>query len=117
MAGLNRPRYPQHRLLRPATCRWHRDRGHARGRWQHRGSRPGQPAPAMTTGRRSGNQDAGLERLKRRCPRWRIWRGHATGEYWAMPPRGHPTAQTLIAARDLDALARRIAQAEEQHDL
>jgi hypothetical protein len=66
----------------------------------------------MNTGQGSDNQDAGLERLKRQYPQWRIWRGHATGDYWAMPPRGHPTARELICAHDLGELANRLGQAE-----
>jgi hypothetical protein len=34
-----------------------------------------------------------------------------------MPPRRHLTGGELISARDLDELAWRLAQAEEQHDL
>jgi hypothetical protein len=40
-----------------------------------------------------------------------------TGDYWAMPPRGHPTQYELITARDAEELAQRLAEAEEQHDL
>jgi hypothetical protein len=65
---------------------------------------------------RSGdNLDAGLDRLRRQYPRWRIWRGGTTGDYWAMPPRGHPTARELISASDVGELARRLARAEERH--
>jgi len=39
----------------------------------------------------------------------------ATGDYWAMPPRGHPTARELISAIDIGELARRLAQAEGRH--
>jgi hypothetical protein len=46
-----------------------------------------------------------------------IWRGGFTGDYWAMPPRGHPTVRELISARDLDELAWTLAEAGEQHDL
>jgi hypothetical protein len=34
-----------------------------------------------------------------------------------MPPRGHPTQDELITARDAEELAQRLAEAEEQHDL
>ncbi len=68
----------------------------------------------MTAG---SGQDAELERLRRRYPQWRIWRGRATGDYWALPPRGHPTARKLISASDIGELARHLAQAEGQHDL
>ena len=65
--------------------------------------------------RRSGdNQDAELERLRRQYPRWRIWRGRATGDYWAMPPPGHPIVRELIGADDIGKLARRLARAEGQ---
>jgi hypothetical protein len=65
---------------------------------------------------RSGdNQDAELGRLRRQYPGWRIWRGRATGDYWAMPPRGHPTARELINASDIGEFARRLARAEERH--
>ena len=65
----------------------------------------------------SGHDRAGgLDRLRRQYARWRIWRGQATGDYWALPPRDHPTQRGLIAAGDLNELARRLAQAEGQHD-
>ena len=57
--------------------------------------------------------EAELDRLRRQYPRWRIWRGSATGDYWAMPPRDHPTARELIGASDIAELARRLARAEE----
>jgi len=66
----------------------------------------------VNTGRGGTNQDAELERLRRRYPGWRIWRGRATGDYWALPPLGHPTARGLIGAGDIGELARRLAQAE-----
>jgi hypothetical protein len=46
-----------------------------------------------------------------------MWRGSFTGDYWAMPPRGHPTLRDLICAHDLDELSHSLAQAERQHDL
>jgi len=58
------------------------------------------------------NQDAELERLRRQYPRWRIWRGRATGDYWAMPPRDHPAFRQLISAGDLRELAQRLARAD-----
>jgi hypothetical protein len=58
-----------------------------------------------------------LEQLRRQYPRWLIWRGSFTSDYWAMPPRGHPTRRELISARDLNELAQSLAEAEEQHDL
>ena len=69
----------------------------------------------MTVGHRSDDQDAELDRLRRRYPQWRIWRGRATGNYWAMPPRGHPLERELIGARRISELAERIAQAEGRH--
>jgi hypothetical protein len=65
----------------------------------------------VTSGRGSGDRDSGLDRLRRQYPRWRIWRGHATGDYWALPPREHPTVRVLLSASDLDELARRLARA------
>jgi hypothetical protein len=71
----------------------------------------------VNVGPQGGNQDAELERLKRQYPQWRIWRGQATGDYWAMPPRGHPTVRGLICASDTGDLAARLAQAEGRLDL
>ena len=71
----------------------------------------------MTSGQGAGGPDAGLSWLRHQYPRWRIWRGHATGGYWALPPRDHPTERGLIGASDLDQLARGLAQAERRHDL
>jgi hypothetical protein len=62
-------------------------------------------------------EDARLGQLRRQYPSWLIWRGSITGDYWAMPPRGHPTRRELISARDLDQLAWSLAEAEEQHGL
>jgi hypothetical protein len=62
-------------------------------------------------------EDTRLGQLRRQYPRWLIWRGSLTGDYWAMPPRGHPTRRELISTRDLDELAWRLAEAEEQHGL
>jgi hypothetical protein len=73
------------------------------------------PPPAVNAGPGGNNQDAELERLRRRYPRWRIWRGHAAGDLWAMPPPGQPALRGLISAGDLGELARRLAQAEAQH--
>lgn len=58
------------------------------------------------------NQDSELELLRRQYPQWRIWRGQATDDYWAMPPRDHPTVHELIGASEIGELANRIAQAE-----
>jgi hypothetical protein len=67
----------------------------------------------MTTSSSAGNQDPELERLRRRYPQWLIWRGRATGDFWALPPRGHRRVHELISAGDIGELARRLAQADE----
>lgn len=66
----------------------------------------------MNADRIGDQQDAELEALRRRYPRWRIWRGAATGGYWALPPRDHTTAHGLIGASDLGELARLLARAQ-----
>jgi hypothetical protein len=71
----------------------------------------------VNAGHGGDNQDAELERLKRQYPQWRIWRGHATGDYWALPPRHHPTAHELIGASDIGDIAHRLAHAEGRRDL
>jgi hypothetical protein len=71
----------------------------------------------VNAGRGGAADDARLKQLRRQYPRWSIWRGSVTGDYWAMPPRGHPTRHELIGARDLEELAWRLAEAEEQHGL
>ena len=71
----------------------------------------------MNTGHSGGNHDADLERLRGQYPRWWIWRGHTTGDYWAMPPRDHPTAHDLIGAFDISELARRLGEADQRYDL
>ena len=94
----------------------HRARGnHRRPARPHDGS--GEEPPAVTPGHSGPDRAGGLDRLRRQYPRWRIWRGQATGDYWALPPRDHPTQQELIAAADPNELARRLAQAEGQRDL
>jgi hypothetical protein len=70
----------------------------------------------MTSGQGAGDRAGGIDRLSRRYPRWRIWHGHTTGAYWALPPRDHPTQHCLISATNLDELARRLAQAEQPYD-
>ena len=71
----------------------------------------------MTSGSAADPRDSGLDRLRRQYPQWRIWRGHTTGGYWALPPPDHPTQRTLIGASNLDHLAQRLAQAEREHNL
>ena len=61
-------------------------------------------------------EDARLGQLQRQYPRWLIWRGSVTGQYWAMPPRGHPSRGGLVGARDLTELAWILAEAEGQLD-
>ncbi len=68
---------------------------------------------SVSTGWGGAGEDARLVQLRRRYPRWLIWRGSFTGDYWAMPPRGHPTRRELISARDLDELAWHLAEAEQ----
>ena len=70
----------------------------------------------VTSGRDADDRDRELGQLRRQYPRWRIWRGHTTGSYWALPPRDHPTQRGLIGASDLDELARLLAQAEQRYD-
>ncbi len=70
----------------------------------------------MTSGHSGDNRDSELDRIRRQYPQWRIWRGQATGGYWALPPRDHPTQHDLIEAGDLGELAHRLAQAEQRHD-
>jgi len=50
-------------------------------------------------------------------PQWRIWRGRATGDYWAMPPPGHLAVRELISSSDISELARSLAEAEGRHGL
>ena len=69
----------------------------------------------MNADRSGDHQDAELEALRRHYPRWRIWHGAATGGYWALPPRDHPTVRGLIGASDLGELARLLAHAQRRH--
>jgi len=71
----------------------------------------------MTGGPGGEDQDAELEWLRREYPQWRIWRGRATGDYWALPPPGHPAVRELVSAGDIGELARRLARAEGRHGL
>jgi hypothetical protein len=59
----------------------------------------------MTT---AGN-DTRLDDLTRRYPGWRLWRGYATGDIWALPPLGLPQ-YGLVSAADADTLEARIAE-------
>jgi hypothetical protein len=72
---------------------------------------------AHAVGHGGDNQGAELGRLRRQYPQWQIWRGRITGDYWAMPPPGHPTVRELISSSDLGELARRLAEAEEWRGL
>jgi hypothetical protein len=62
--------------------------------------------------RSEDSDDDKLQQLRRRYPRWSIWRGRLTGDYWAMAPRGHPAQRELIGAGDAEELAQRLAEAE-----
>jgi hypothetical protein len=53
--------------------------------------------------------DTRLDDLTRRYPGWRMWRGRATGDVWAMPPPGIPQSG-LVSAADADALEARISE-------
>ena len=64
-------------------------------------ARPGGPG--------GDDQDAELEWLRREYPQWRIWRGRATGDFWALPPPGHTAVRELLSASDIGELARRLA--------
>jgi hypothetical protein len=77
----------------------------------------GGPTLSVNAGRSGDGEDAALEQLRRLYPRWSIWRGRFTGDYWAMPPRGHPGPPGLISTRDLGELAQRLAEAEGLYDL
>jgi hypothetical protein len=66
----------------------------------------------MNADRGEDGQEAELVRLRQQFPRWRIWRGRATGDFWAMPPRDHPAFRKLVSAGDIGELAQRIARAE-----
>jgi len=72
---------------------------------------------SVSAGRSGASEDAGVEQLRRRYPQWIIWRGGTTGDYWAMPPRGHPTQRVLISAPNRAELAQALANAEGQYDL
>ena len=57
----------------------------------------------------TAENDSRLDELTRRYPGWRMWRGRATGDVWALPPPGH-RQHGLISARDADALAAKVAE-------
>ena len=80
---------------------------------------PGATARPATSSRAAGKvsddkEPDPLGQLEARYPRWQIWRGRASGNLWAMPPRGHPTHHDLISARDAGELAKRLADAEQR---
>ncbi|HEY3955597.1 MAG TPA: hypothetical protein VGM53_19685 [Streptosporangiaceae bacterium] len=58
---------------------------------------------------------AHLARLKVAYPVWTLWKGEATGEYWAQPPKGHPHRE-LIHAADVPALEAAIGEAESRRE-
>ena len=59
--------------------------------------------------------DARLDDLTRRYPGWRMWRGRATGDVWALPPLSAPQ-QGLVGAADADALEAMIAEISSRAD-
>jgi len=58
---------------------------------------------------------AHLARLKVSYPAWSIWKGAATGSYWAAPPPGHPHGE-LICAPTPGELEAKLSAAGRQHD-
>lgn len=70
----------------------------------------------MNGGQSGNNHDPALDRLRQQFPRWRIWRGRATGDYWALPPRDNPAFRELISADDIGELAHLLARAEGRRD-
>ena len=61
----------------------------------------------ITSGGDAAGRDGGLDRFRRQYPRWRIWRGHTTGGYRALPPPDHPTQRLAQAEGRPDPQARR----------
>ncbi len=57
----------------------------------------------------AAENDSKLDGLTRRYPGWRIWRGHLTGDVWALPPPGH-RQHGLVSAADADALEAKVAE-------
>ncbi len=57
----------------------------------------------------TAENDSKLDDLTRRYPGWRIWRGHATGDVWALPPPGL-RHHGLVCAADADALEAKLAE-------
>ena len=51
---------------------------------------------------------AALARLREQYPRWVFWRGQATGQWWACPPRGS-ACRALLGADSADTLASLVA--------
>ena len=64
---------------------------------------------AQISGPGLSDQDDALAELRGRYPTWTFWRGHATGECWAMPPAGHPH-RGLVNAGNAIALAANLAE-------
>jgi hypothetical protein len=58
---------------------------------------------------RPDRSDSTLDELALRYPGWRIWRGHATGELWALPPRDH-LQRGLLSAASAEELEAKIAE-------
>src|SRR5438128_348455 len=57
----------------------------------------------------TADDDRKLDDLTRQYPGWRIWRGHVTGDVWALPPR-RLRQLGLVSAADVDALAAKVAE-------
>ncbi|MBO0788784.1 MAG: hypothetical protein J2P33_22220, partial [Actinobacteria bacterium] len=86
----------------------------SRHAWAPPTPRPGHGRPILAvTGGSGPGDEPGLQQLRRRYPRWTIWRGGVTGAYWAMPPPGHPRYE-LISAHGLDVLADLLAAADQE---
>jgi hypothetical protein len=56
-----------------------------------------------------------LARLKIEFPAWKLWKGTSTGEFWGMPPAGHPRKH-LVSAVTVEQLEERIRAAEAKRE-
>lgn len=52
----------------------------------------------MSSDANASPQDAALDRLRATAPGWTVWKGAATGSWWAAPPPGHLRSALLNAA-------------------
>jgi hypothetical protein len=66
----------------------------------------------VTSVRGAAPRDGGLDQLRHRCPRWRIWRGHITGGYRALPPRDHSAQRKPIGASGPCEPSQRLTQTQ-----